>query len=159
MHAARPLMIALSAAALAATGCDSKISYEHATVHGKVTYNGKPVPMGQVMFLPVAAPEDGLLQPATGSIGADGTYALKSEADAGAVVGEHKVAVIAVDGGKPVEPTVEATSPAPAGGPGGRGKSPVFKTLVPKKYSDPATTPLTRKVNSGDNTIDLELTD
>ena len=160
MKNARRVLLSLVLAPLAVAGCDSKLHYEHAKVHGKVTYNGKPVPLGTVLFVPVEPPKDGLMQPASGSIGTDGTYELKSEADAGAIIGEHKVVIIAVDGGKPVEAAqAPDAAPSPAGGPGKSAKSPVFKTLVPSKYSDPGTTPLTKKVTPGDNTIDIEITD
>ena len=141
-------------------GCGSGISYEHATVHGKVTYKGKPVTFGSVLFVPVEPPKDGLMQPASGAIQADGSYALKSEADAGAIIGEHKVVVIAVDGSKSAEtpdPAETDAAPTPAAGP--TMKSGGFKSAIPQKYSDPGSTPLTRKVAAGDNTLDIELTD
>ena len=139
-------------------GCGSGISYEHAKVHGKVTYKGKPVTFGSVLFVPVEPPKDGLMQPASGAIQPDGSYELKSEADTGAIVGEHKVVVIAVEGDKIVEDTSkEDAAPTPAAGPSR--KSGGFKSAVPKKYADPTSTPLTRKVATGDNTIDIELTD
>ncbi len=139
-------------------GCESKTHYEHATVRGKVTYNGKPVTFGQVLFVPVEPPKDGLAQPASGSINADGTYELKSEADAGAVLGEHKVLVISVIGDKPAE-TPEAPKADAAPTPSKTSSAVAFKSSIPKKYSDPGATPLTRKVVPGANTIDLELTD
>jgi hypothetical protein len=155
MVAARRAMMALAMAGFTLGGCDSRLHYEHATVHGKVTYHGKPVPLGSVLFVPVEPPKDGLMQPASGSINPDGTYELKSEADAGAILGEHKVVVIAVDGGQPAQDSAKA----PESGPAPVAKSVRFKSLVPKKYSDPSTTPLTRKVAAGDNTIDIEVTD
>jgi hypothetical protein len=157
MNAARRAMMALAMAGFTLGGCDSKPHYEHAKVHGKVTYQGKPVPLGSVLFVPVEPPKEGSMQPASGSINPDGTYELKSEEDAGAILGEHKVVVIAVDGGKPA-PAPDATKPADSS-PAPSAKSVQFKSLVPKKYSDPSTTPLTRKVVAGDNTIDLELGD
>jgi hypothetical protein len=157
MNAARRAMMALAMAGLTLGGCDSGPRYEHARVHGKVTYRGKPVPLGSVLFVPVEPPRDGPMQPASGTINPDGTYELKSAADDGAIVGEHKVVVVAVDGGQPAAapgpPKAAESGPAPAA------KSVRFKTLVPSKYSDPSTTPLTRKVVAGGNTIDIELTD
>ena len=155
MNAARRTMLALAMSGFALAGCESKMHFEHAKVHGKVTYQGKPVTLGSVLFVPVEPPKDGSMQPASGSINPDGTYELKSEDAAGAILGDHKVVVIAVDGGKPEAPKAADAAPAPASA----SKAVQFKTLVPKKYSDPASTPLTRKVVAGDNTIDLELTD
>ena len=155
IYAARRAMMGPALVVLALVGCDSKPHYEHAKVHGKVTYQGKPVPLGSVLFVPVEPPKDGSMQPASGTINADGTYELKSEAEPGAILGEHKVVVVAVDGGQPAATPAKVadSGPAPAT------KAVRFKTLVPQKYSDPSTTPLTRKVAPGDNTIDLELTD
>ncbi|WP_435009284.1 hypothetical protein P12x_000536 [Tundrisphaera lichenicola] len=151
----RTWMALAMAGGLALAGCDSKAHYEHALVHGTVTYKGKPVTLGSVLFIPVQPPEDGSMQPASGSIQPDGTYELKSEEDQGAILGEHKIVVVAVDGGKPAdEPSKDdASGPAPAV------KSVKFKSLIPRKYSDPATTPLTHKVDPGENKIDLELAD
>lgn len=155
-------MMALALAGFSMGGCGSGIHYEHATVHGKVTYQGKPVPLGSVLFVPVEPPADGVMQPASGTIKSDGTYELKSQADAGAILGEHKVVVMAIEGGpsgpeaskNDTKAAKDANTPsAPTA------KSVKFKSLIPKKYSDPTTTPLTRKVVAGDNTIDLEITD
>ena len=139
-------------------GCESKIQYEHATVKGKVTYNGKPVTFGQVLFVPIDPPKDGLMQPASGAIGTDGTYELKSEADAGAILGEHKVVVISIispDANAPKAKEVENAAPTPSKA----SRATAFKSSIPSKYSDPASTTLTRKVVPGANTIDLDLTD
>ena len=155
----RPAAILVLAACTLA-GCGSGTSYEHATVHGKVTYKGKPVTFGSVLFVPLEPPKDGLMQPASGEIQTDGTYALKSEADSGAIIGEHKVVVVAVDGSKPAEtpnPKQADAAPSPAAGP--TRNSVGFKSAIPQKYADLTSTPLTRKVASGDNTIDIDLTD
>ena len=150
-----PRVVAVVALVAGATaGCDSKIHYEHAKVHGKVAYNGKPVTFGSVLFVPVDPPKDGVMQPASGSIGSDGAYELKSEGAAGAILGEHKVVVIAVQGDKPAG-DADGAAPAPAKS----ANKARFKSAVPAKYADPASTPLTRKVAAGDNTVDLELVD
>jgi len=161
MSAERRLMMLLVMAGLSLGGCGSGTQYEHATVRGKVTYNGKPVTFGQVLFIPVEPPKekDGLMQPASGSINPDGTYELKSQAEGGAVVGEHKILVISVLGDKP-DDTPDAPKPADAAPASSKtSKAVAFKSSIPKKYSDPGATPLTRKVVPGANTIDLELTD
>jgi hypothetical protein len=160
MKTARRAFRALAIACLslaAGGGCGSEPHYEHARVHGKVTYQGKPVPLGSVLFVPVQAPPDGSMQPASGAIGPDGTYELHSRADEGAILGEHKVVVVAVDGGQPAAPPDPSKPPAAGAGPAK--KAARFKSLVPDKYSDPGTTPLTRKVVPGENAIDIDLTD
>ena len=159
MNAARRALLFLASLGLALGGCGSGIHYEHAKVHGKVTYQGKPVTFGSVLFIPVEPPKEGFMQPASGSINPDGTYELASQSDSGAILGEHTVLVIAVDGGKPAEPKAASkdgvTPPAPAKGT----REVQFKSAIPKKYSDPSTSTLKRKVTPGDNQIDIELTD
>lgn len=151
-------VLAVAGLPLALGGCDGEPHYEHAKVHGKVTYKGKPVPLGSVLFVPIQPPPDGSMQPASGTINADGTYELQSKADPGAILGEHKVVVMAVDGGQP------AAAPDPSKAPEIVGPAPAkqaarFKSLVPEKYSNPESTPLTRKVVPGDNALDIELVD
>ena len=142
------------------SGCgDSEIQYEHAKVHGKVTYQGKPLTFGTVLFMPVETPKDGTIQPASGPINPDGTYELTSRSAPGAVVGEHKVAVIAVEGGQLALAPAAAKDGVQAPVAATKGSKELqLKSAIPKKYSDPMSTPLTRKVVAGDNTIDIELT-
>src|SRR3954466_14530767 len=62
-----------------------------AIVRGKVTYAGKPVPNGTVNFIPDRGPS------ATGEIQPDGSYTLMTyEAGDGAVIGAHKVIIVAM---------------------------------------------------------------
>lgn len=149
--------LAVGGLALAAGGGCGAPHYEHARVHGKVTYKGKPVPAGSVLFVPAGQPDDAPTNPASGTINPDGTYELHSQEEAGAILGEHKVIVVAVDGAKQAPAPDPSKPPAVGAGPPVRGGQ--FKTLVPEKYSNPVTTPLTRKVVAGDNAIDIELTD
>ena len=161
MSAARRAILFLGIVGFAAVGgCNSEIKYEHAKVHGKVTYQGKPVTFGSVLFMPVETPKEGIIQPASGSINSDGTYELTSQSASGAILGEHKVVVIAVEGGKiaPRPATAKDGVQAPVAAIKGS-KELDFKSVIPKKYSDPTTTNLTRKVVAGDNAIDIELTD
>ncbi len=158
MNAARRTIVCLGALGFAMCGCtDSDFKYQHAKVHGKVTYKGKPVPFGSVVFIPTETPKDGPLQPASGSISPDGTYELESQSTSGAILGEHKVVVIAIQGAKqtqhPESSKIADAPPAPAKG----SKDVQFNSVIPKKYSDPSTTTLTRRVEPGENTIDIEL--
>ena len=142
---------------LAVGGCGWEPHYEHARVHGKVTYKGKPVPLGSVLFVPVQPPPDGSMHPASGTINPDGTYELQSTADPGAILGEHKVVVMAIDGGQPA--AAPDPSKAPEVGPAPAKNAVRFKSLVPEKYSNPESTPLTHKVVPGENSLDIELID
>lgn len=102
-----------------------------AEVTGKVTYKGKPIPEGTIMFVP----QSGFA--AAGTINADGTYRLISgKPGDGAVIGRHKIAVI-----PPFQP--QAGYPS-----------------FPKKYQDAETSGLVAEVGKdGPNTFDFELTD
>jgi hypothetical protein len=159
MNATRRALWALAALGLppALAGC-GETHYEHARVHGTVTYDGKPMTKGSVLFVPVQTPPDGTLLPASGEIQPDGTYELLSAGEPGAVLGEHKVVIIAFEGGQKETETDLIKGPAPAT-PTSKKASSRLKALVPAKYTKPETTPLTRKVEPGENAINIEVTD
>jgi len=121
-------------AALALTCAGCKPNSSTGTVHGTVTLDGQPLASGNIVTLPSSG------RGARGVI-KNGKFELGTEGDNdGAVIGEHKVAVIAR------EPT-QATGPeAPAG-----------KLLVPEKYTNPSSCDLKIDVKAGDNTPTLEL--
>ena len=126
-------------------------------VSGRVTFNGKRVPTGTIMFHPDAGPA------AVGAIGPDGTYTLTTiKPGDGAVVGSHRVTIHATTVGpgslvdpKSFEEEIELA----------QRKDPKAKVLVPgkvewivpEKYSRPETTDLTATVQPGANTIDFAL--
>jgi hypothetical protein len=99
-----------------ASGCSRKSGMETAPVSGQVTYRGKAVPTGTVMFVPGAGPA------ATGEISSDGRYKLTTySAGDGAVIGTHKVTITALQGMGDVLPEQRNATPPP---------------LVPAKYLD-----------------------
>jgi hemoglobin len=111
-----------------------------AVVAGKVTYNGKPLPGGFVLFQSA----DG--KTARAEIKEDGTY----RADALAP-GDYKVGV-------------DTESLKPKGPPDDKAKPPDAKgglkyLPVPAKYRDPTTSGLTLTVNKGEQTHDIALDD
>ena len=119
-------------------------------VSGRVTYQGKPVPLGQIVFYP----EKG--RPATGSIGSDGSYRLTTFVTGdGAMLGRYRVTIEAMrttrGGARPK--TLEDELHGVGQGSG----QAVMEWLVPEKYSRQETTPLTVEVKSGQNTINLDL--
>ncbi|MFO0790069.1 MAG: hypothetical protein U0805_11495 [Pirellulales bacterium] len=124
----------LAFAFVVATGC-GRGSASTAKVIGSVTLDGKPLTTGNVITLPTAG------RGARGPIKSDGTFELGtfSKTD-GAMVGVHKVAVVAY----------ESTKRGPEGGDG--------KLLVPQRYTNPETSGLTIEVTSSNNTPDLKLT-
>jgi hypothetical protein len=127
------LVVALGAVA----GC-SHGGRAVAPVSGVVTYAGKPVPTGTVVFMPL---ESG--PPAYGNIGPDGHFTLSTYSPGdGAVVGKHAVMITAL----------EQLPPELANNP-----NRLPKMLIPLKYNDTRTSTLTAEVASGDNTIDFPL--
>jgi hypothetical protein len=146
MRIAKPVANCLCFVALAlctAAGCGSR-SNGLAVVKGKVTYKGKPVPNGTVNFNPV----NGNKPSATGKIQPDGSYTLEtflgSRPSAGAVIGSHKVIIVAMQDQEGILPEQRAALPPP---------------IVPAKYTHPNTTDLMAEVEDRENTIDLDLKD
>ena len=123
---------------------------ETATVTGKVTFQGKPVPEGTIMFYP----ENG--RSASGRIQADGTYTLATfENGDGAILGNHTVTVEAVRFPQGAQPKSLKEEIAMGKNTNQQNTKPVW--LVPQKYANQNTSNLTAKVNSGNNNIDFEL--
>jgi len=118
-------------------------------VSGKVFYDGAPVNTGRVTFTPVSGEGDSGGTPAMGVIESDGSYVLTTfNTGDGAMVGQHIVTVVV-----PMEDLRDLNKP----GPKGEIAYKLPKELVPKKYTDPATSPLRNTVTAGDNKIDIEL--
>ncbi len=130
----------VSALLLSALGCGQAGNKTY-PVTGTVRYQGKPLPLGIVMFVPNAGPSS---KPA--AIDSQGRYRLE------AVAGEHRVAIVAIpprEGGRP-DPTRE-------GGFDYTGV-PDVKPLIPAKYSRHATSGITLVVKPGDKSeLDINL--
>lgn len=122
-------------------GCGSPAPPSLAPVHGKVLFHGRPLTTGTIVF--AADPQRGTNGPlAHGDIQTDGSYTLRSGDSAGAVVGWHRVTVVAVE--------------LVAAGPGQPG--PVARQLVPSRYGDPNLSGLGCEVRAGtDNGINFNL--
>lgn len=139
----RPICHALTAAIVLnlVSGCE--LGREGLSpVRGKVSYKGIPLSTGTIVFTPDA------LRGTTGSmaraeIGPDGTYALQTNSLAGAIVGWHRVTVMAMES-KPVIGPEEGW--------------PMPRSLLPEKYRDPELSGLSRQVRgSQENCIDFDL--
>ena len=114
-----------------------------APVEGKVLYRGEPLEFGSVLFQPEAGP------PATGTIGADGSFELSTYSNGdGAVIGKHRVSISCFESQGP-----NAPPPDPDREPG-RGKP-----LVPRKYLRPETSGLTVEVKQDNEPFEFKLTD
>lgn len=121
----------------AAAGC-SDAHAKTAPVRGKIIYKGEPVPNGTVNFIPEAGGPS-----ATGEIQKDGTFTLTtySRGD-GAVLGKHKVVIVAMQDGADILPEARTPTPPP---------------IVPVKYTSPATSTLSATVEDKDNQVEFDL--
>lgn len=127
------------------------------TVTGTVSYKGKPIPSGKIIF------EVAKARPATGLI-VDGkiTEVTTYELNDGVPVGLAGIAVFALE-----EPAKPAASSPPPKNPGDYKSGPMdpgymgmnAKSLIPKKYNHPATSGLTWQIKAGKNEVVLDLQD
>jgi len=134
-------------------GCGGSGRSPLGRVTGTVSYKGQPIQSGTIIFEVAGA------RPANGKIeGGQITEVTTHEPNDGAPVGQAKIAVFAT----------EAAAPSPAATGGDPGQQIVIdenymgagaKSLIPPKYSDPATSGLTWEIKKGDNTVTLDLTD
>lgn len=116
-----PLLVCL---ACVVAGC-AKPGPAVTEVRGTVTYQGQPVTTGMVKFSPVSL-EGEAVRPATGAIGADGTYQIAAfPGRKGSRPGEYQVAIVSYTGS-----FMDGTA----------------KYLVPKKYAEPKTSGLKASV-------------
>jgi hypothetical protein len=121
-----------------------------APVSGRVTFNGKPLTTGQVMFYPDRG------RTSVSPIDADGRYRLTTfKPGDGALLGHHRVTIeaarVAMQGKMPKNVEEEMR---------GHGFSPGATTverLAPERYSELETTPLTADVAPQENTINFDL--
>lgn len=126
-----------------------------APVKGKVSFQGKAIDHGIIMFIPEQGPG------AVGNLEKGGFYTLTTlKANDGAVVGNHKVTVQATQvgpGSMEAPKSIEEENKQSRSGkilvPG------TVTWLVPEKYSTIQTTTLTTEVKAGPNTIDFDIKD
>jgi hypothetical protein len=119
-------------------GCDSGPAT--AKVEGSVSFEGKPVTSGTIVFYPAEG------RPTMGSINPSGTYKLGEEA----LVGSHTVTIESMQvsgaGPQPQTPRDELKGL-------GFGGNPVVTWNVPEEYSNKSTSMLTAKVESGKTNV------
>ena len=139
MSAGRLSLLVLALVA-SSSGCSRPGRLPTAPVRGTVKLDGSPVTSGVVVFLP----ERG--RAAKGEIRPDGSFVLGTYGTSdGAIIGTHRVGIIARDGGPPSEADVIA------------GKKPSWN--VPQRYTGPETSGLIIEVRGGiSNECDLSLT-
>jgi hypothetical protein len=118
-------------------------------VSGRVTWQGKPVVTGRITFYPVTG------RPATSPIAPDGTYRLTTfRPDDGAILGKHCVTISASQTAHVKVPKSMAEEART--GMFGQ-EAPKIEWLVPEKYSQPGTSPLTAEVTADQKPIDFNL--
>jgi hypothetical protein len=130
------MLVALSLATAVLAGCSKNGGLITAPVTGKVTFKGKPLPNGTVMFVPGEGPA------ATGEIGSDGAYRLTTGSIDGAVLGNHKISITAL---------ADIGSALP------EQRNPTPPSLLPAKYLSHETSGLTAEVKQGNNEVNLVL--
>jgi len=138
--------LATAAAAMVLVGCGGS-EFQLAPVKGKVTYNGKPLEFGAVIFIPEKGPA------AIGQIQSDGTFVLQTgthggRMQRGAVVGKHKVEIRCMD------------TQRPGYKPSAGHEMPIGKSLIPTKYNQADSSGLTAEVTpQGPNDFHFDLKD
>ena len=123
-----------------AIGCGSGSALDLGRVEGTVTFGGKPLEHGRVVF----SPEKGISGPqAVGNIQSDGSFRMRTGEHDGAPLGSHVVTVHCRQ-----QPTPEQA----------RDMAFIPKSLIPDKYSKEGQTPLRFEVkeSNGEYVIELE---
>ncbi len=129
------VILCMSALLLSTAGCSPGPDLPPmAKTSGRVTLDGKPLPCGTVVFIPDV--DKGLTGPTgVGQIDKDGYYQITTASADGALVGWHKVRVVALDETKPGKPW-----------------------LIPFEYDRPDKSGLTAEVKAAErNVINLPL--
>lgn len=110
-------------------------------VEGIITYQDRPLATGSISLLPDAARGNKTLHQPTGIIDSAGNYRLFTTSEPGAPAGPYKVIIHAT----------ESTHDPKLAHPG------MPRSLIPTKYSDPKTTPLSIEVRSDASPTDYHL--
>jgi hypothetical protein len=120
-------------------------------VHGTITYKGKPVESGHVVFTPVQGKGGDTGQVATGEIASDGSYEMTTfNTGDGAILGQHVVTVVVREKGseklgKPkADSTIDYVLP---------------KVLSPSKYTKVEDSPLRFTVEAKNEPFNIDLKD
>lgn len=134
------ILTVLVLAAMVGIGCSRKGGLETAPVKGKITYKGKALPSGSIMFVPAEGPA------AMGEINSEGQYELTTYASGdGAVIGNHKVTITALQDMKDALPEQRSPTPPP---------------IIPAKYLSDTTSGLTAEVKAKTtNEVNFDLKD
>ena len=116
-------------------GCGGS-GLERVPVSGKVTFNGQPVPDGQIRFVPL----EGTAGPASIEVIRNGVYAF--DAKGGVPAGSHRVEIRSYDPNTP-QPTAPGMRPR--------------KQLIPVKYNTQSELEITLEKGQGSVTKNFDL--
>lgn len=130
----------LTAGIAGLSGCSEAPKSNLVPVEGRVTLDGKPLASGSVSLRPESK---GTWDQPTGAI-AEGRYTIYTNGQRGAPPGAYRAVVFA---------TESARTPSGAAHPG------MPKSVIPKRYNDPQSTPLEVVVapTAGTSSYDLEI--
>jgi hypothetical protein len=128
----RVAVLVVAAGSLLAAGCGA-----NASVSGRVTHKGKPLPAGTVTFLTA----DNKIF--TSQITSDGTFTVPQ-----LTAGTVKIGVQT----PPPQPADDSQAPRPSDAP-----TPPPPVILPAKYADPNASGLTLTVTGGSQTHNIEL--
>lgn len=132
----------LTAGIAGLSGCSEAPKSNLVPVEGRVTLDGKPLTSGSVSLRPESK---GTWDQPTGPIaGEDGHYTIYTNGQRGAPPGAYRVVIFATESGKTSSGAAHPGMP---------------KSVIPKRYNDPQSTPLRVQVgaSSGPAAFDLEL--
>lgn len=136
----RPQQIAILFLLPIVCGCGPRCTIPLAKVSGSVTYKGKPLDHGRVVFTPEGG---GSGVPAVGGIRKDGTFEMSvAGGHQGAPLGKFVVTVICYEKRPPEHDRDMAYRP---------------QSVLPPKYTDNAQSTLRFEVKTGDNPCQLVL--
>ncbi|MGE3822010.1 MAG: hypothetical protein AB7I30_21565 [Isosphaeraceae bacterium] len=146
----------LVALVLGGQGCSDDGFGKRYTVTGTVTYNGEPLPIGRINFVP----KDPEGRPAAGSIVNGKYYLTTHDPDDGALVGEYKVTITSYGGDlEKVQREADEAGGAQDAMPDQMAVAQAQKSLIPEKFGSFEGSGLTGDVRAKFNTIDFELRD
>jgi len=137
-------MMLVAAIWLGVLGCSGSSGPATAPVSGLVTYKGQPLADADVSF----APEGGG-RVATGRTDASGRFTLGTfSIDDGAIVGKHRVSIVALGPDRPAKPGEGSGMP---------GETVRGEPRIPAKYFSPDTSGLVQEVKPGSNSVEIAL--
>jgi hypothetical protein len=176
--------LGLVAAVCAFCGCGPGNGLTMGRVSGLVTYNGQPVELGEVLFVPDSEKGNNGV-PSMSAIGKDGTYIMSTQDSGdGVIAGYHKVGIRALDALKvgqaetpePEPNTTTSTNPmadrlkrmkaqslnlkkirAKDDAPTVSFNGNVYRFLAPEKLANPETSGISVQIYRGSNRVNFAI--